>query len=434
MVAIVQHTSNHELRDSTFVAAANEVDGKFVEVTIDAFMDVYFSVEECPTMPDVTQAHHDQFLSVAAISVGDDILYDAFVRVPLFYYSPRLTIKYQAVAMSPFLAPGWVLVNTSQHVDPEASRFFTHSEIKPDMALYRRCHWNEQKICDASAAEQFGEFKLDPDDEPFRWDEKPSDAAFERPTTRARETRGQLTVYLNAIQVLQQRTRVFSFYVRENWCRLLLQARSGITVSSLFDWTKTDHLQRYFWIYTHSSPEQRGYDTTITPLTDCSLTLEGNRKIRMALCLGSDDPIYSVTVNDDKKKSVSFYVSRPFTDNHTVPIGRATRCFVAYDPTNGNVVLLKDTWRVEGHRPEHEIYEMLHRKGVPNIPMVVAAGHVPNHFARCEGPQGKLIHYRIVLNVVGRPLSTFNSTHQMVCIIRDALEGEFWVICFYSIT
>lgn len=333
--------------------------------------------------------------------------------------------------MSPFLKDGWELVNTSMHSDPDTRHLFTRTEVKPDMALYKQTPRTGGKICNAATAEQFGKFKLLPDTEPFRWEG--GKGPFERDTQRAKDTRGQLTTYLNAIQALQQRTRVFSFHIRKEWCRLLVHSRAGTLVTSLFNWTTQDHLQRYFWVYTHSPPKNRGFDTTFEIAK--SLTPAQTYKIQGALKLSNNDPLYTVTVNDEIKGALTFYVSRPFTTMHTYPVGRGTRCFSAYDPTSKKIVLLKDTWCVEEYKPEHEIYKKLHQKGVPNISEVVAAGHVPNHHGKCgstnsESTQRVLVHYRLVLKVHGKPLSKFTSTHQLVSVVRDAFEGEFLVIPF----
>ncbi|KAI9428766.1 hypothetical protein F5148DRAFT_990694, partial [Russula earlei] len=35
-------------------------------------------------------------------------------------------------------------------------------------------------------------------------------------------------------------------------------------------------------------------------------------------------------------------------------------------------------------------------------------------------------HYRLVLNTLGQPLSTFGSTRELCQVIRDAMIGEDW--------
>lgn len=76
-------------------------------------------------------------------------------------------------------------------------------------------------------------------------------------------------------------------------------------------------------------------------------------------------------------------------------------------------------------------YERLHEEQTPNILHVVAAGNVegPLH---CCGGNGlrELIHYRIVLDKLGKPLNQFNSTHELVTAVYDAFNGQCFSIHF----
>jgi len=63
-----------------------------------------------------------------------------------------------------------------------------------------------------------------------------------------------------------------------------------------------------------------------------------------------------------------------------IPVGCCTHVSFTYDKHNGYQVLLKDSWHVllEGIKPEGEIYCLLHKKGVPNIPSYSLADDVGN--------------------------------------------------------
>jgi hypothetical protein len=139
-----------------------------------------------------------------------------------------------------------------------------------------------------------------------------------------------------------------------------------------------------------------------------------------------DENLYKVCVGDRS------FVSTPFTRTHLEPMGRSTRCFVAVDSETYQKCLLKDTWRVNVYHSEGEVYQKLQEHQVPNIPNVLGAGDVPDQ--RCGYPSAgwtiprnatirKHIHYRIVLDIVGRPLTKFESTHALVGYVRDALQG-----------
>ncbi|EIM85653.1 uncharacterized protein STEHIDRAFT_28904, partial [Stereum hirsutum FP-91666 SS1] len=142
---------------------------------------------------------------------------------------------------------------------------------------------------------------------------------------------------------------------------------------------------------------------------------------RTHLFLKVDDPVFKVSVG-----SHVFYISSPFTTTHGYPVGRGTRCYEAYNPVNGKRVLLKDTWRYAEYPPEHEIYEKLRDSGVSNVLRVVAWGDVEGPLQTCgrDGGLRELIHYRIVLDEVGKSLTEFDSTHQFITVIRDALRAH----------
>ncbi|EEB92357.1 hypothetical protein MPER_09147 [Moniliophthora perniciosa FA553] len=148
-------------------------------------------------------------------------------------------------------------------------------------------------------------------------------------------------------------------------------------------------------------------------------------RAHQALNLPDTAPLHKISVTDDVTKATTFYiVAEPFTTPHGLPIGCDTRCFWAYDCQRHKIVLLKDTWRVEGYEKEGGIYRLLHANGVRNIARFLTAGDVPGDYQRC----GKTFehsaldnikcrthyHYRLVLDTLGKPLTQFACTWEMV--------------------
>ena len=103
-------------------------------------------------------------------------------------------------------------------------------------------------------------------------------------------------------------------------------------------------------------------------------------------------------------------------------------------------IYMKDTWRFLSDSPdvevmaEHEIYEILHSHGTPNIPEHVAGGDVDGGRTQtqelvdapwlCVRPRiSPYQHYRLVHRIVGRPLFKFECTRQLVTAVFDALQG-----------
>lgn len=345
----------------------------------------------------------------------ESTLYNPFVCTSSLFCVYDVLIVLQIEHMTPYLKSGWVFVNTSNHADADARSIFGPHEVKPDISLYSPDAMHDPgHPYQAAKMESFGEFKVNPKDEPFS--KAPESDQIEHDSAQARLTRGQLTVYHNAIQATQQRTRVFAFYIRRGLCRLLCHSRSGTQVTPLFDWTTTDDLYTFFWRLSHADRALRGFDTTFELVSDSDVEAPRARKF---LGLRNNVPLFKVRVTD----SDYFYVSQPFTRTHTYPVGRGTRCFVAYDPVNKRRVILKDTWRYGEYLPEHEVYKVLREREVPNILDVVASGDVGGHFQRCGETETlrTLVHYRLVLSEVGKALVNFGSTHEYVTAVRDAL-------------
>ncbi|KAF8522486.1 hypothetical protein BU17DRAFT_29867, partial [Hysterangium stoloniferum] len=114
------------------------------------------------------------------------------------------------------------------------------------------------------------------------------------------------------------------------------------------------------------------------------------------------------------------------------PLGHSTHVFKAYCIETGKLVLLKDTWRVvsASQSPEHIIYEELKKQGVRNICTCKEGCDVLDQVTKTQdssmarhvsSPLRLLRHYRLVLNEIGRSLTDFGNTKEMVTAVRDAI-------------
>jgi hypothetical protein len=118
------------------------------------------------------------------------------------------------------------------------------------------------------------------------------------------------------------------------------------------------------------------------------------------------------------------------------PLGRSTRVFKAYCVETGQLVLLKDTWRVVSptQSPDHIIYEQLKKHEVRNICTCKEGCDIVGQFTKAQDssmakrlspPLRRLQHYRLVLNEIGRSLIDFRNTKEMVTAVRDAIIGTY---------
>ncbi|KAF9061043.1 hypothetical protein BDP27DRAFT_1301405 [Rhodocollybia butyracea] len=323
----------------------------------------------------------------------------------------------QITAMKDYLSPEWVLINTSNHCDASSfsAKYFSLSAIKPDIGLYEASKYNPDSTTNSASVELFGEFKVKKHDDPF----PPAKTLPES----AKDTRGQITLYLNAIQAAQQRTRVFLFFILGDQCRLFCHSRAGTQYTDPFNHTTMPYLHEFLWRLTHSSPADRGHDVTMEPVLPCDPIYEEGIRTLKALhkrFYGEVDVVYRVVVN-----LCTLYVYQPFTTTHLYPVGQGTRCFVAFDHENRRLVLLKDFWRNWKYDSEYETYKALECKGLSHVPHALAGEDIAGCFQQTKVLGIKLVHFRLVLDVVGEPFTKCISTHQFAQIISDALQAHY---------
>ncbi|KAJ7199130.1 hypothetical protein GGX14DRAFT_662117 [Mycena pura] len=390
-------------QQAAYVQAAVNLGNKFISTSAAHFVDFYF-----PTDPDVGPPPKVDNAALFHISQ---------FKVETTMYDPLIA------ALKPAVAKNWSLVNTSAHEDPD-STFIHNTPVKPDIALYGPTPPSNDNICRSCDAELFIELKTDLADDPF---EDTEHGVVPRSAARGRDTRGQVITYLNAIQASQLRTHSFGALIIANHCRLFRLTRSAMEVTQLFDYTTSPLLVQFLWRLSHAAPDVRGLDTTFEKITAEDPGASRARELLEAI----GKPLWTVTIGDH-----SFYVSHSFTHAHHQPVGRGTRCFVAVETESNRICLLKDIWRVDGYHPEGEVYARLKEKKVRNIPNVIVAQDVDGCYHHCgDGPldwsqvEEKAIrchqHYRLVLDVVGRPLVEFGSTHELVKCTLDALQAHF---------
>jgi hypothetical protein len=99
-------------------------------------------------------------------------------------------------------------------------------------------------------------------------------------------------------------------------------------------------------------------------------------------------------LTENKARKILSYETR-------CPFSRATRVILAVDLNKGEFPFLKNSCRVHVHGMEEgKTYRFMQGKNVPRI-------------------------YRMRLDVVGRSLTDFQSSHHFISAIADAMEGKF---------
>ncbi|KAI9061534.1 hypothetical protein FKP32DRAFT_1630835 [Trametes sanguinea] len=247
--------------------------------------------------------------------------------------------------------------------------------------------------------------------------------------------------------------------VFEGCARLLLVDREAAVVSESFDYLSDPvPLATVMYRYVNAAREQHGYDLTATPASQDEHMFFAQVKSqfpRESYLYDTFDtaaapgwPTYKLrihaqwfedledsSVQRDSAYSVrEFLVGRPAYDPAS-GAGKCTLGFAAWDVSRQRSVFIKDYWRTS--RPdaltEYEVYRRFAEgdSAVRNIPTVLGGSDVPGSSdiaSRRPCAQGlppsttSMIHTRLVIKEICRPLGSFRDWHELTSVMRDALE------------
>jgi hypothetical protein len=319
-------------------------------------------------------------------------------------------------------------------------------ELTPDISIYAISDQpQEYGKTDFSKMELFVEFEKAGKSDPFRDPEDPlhpktDGFRFEDDSDDAQLVRGQLASYAAAHVGCQFRVHIFCVLVCGRYARFIRWDRDGAVVTRRFNYIKEPHLLAgFFWRYNHLDRRRQGYDTSVS-----SVTQEDIQEIQdFESRLRKDNPAHRefriLMVPDRGKPQVEkrFVISFPPKYEAGSPFGRATRPMLAFDMETRKIVFLKDYWRIDadGMDKEGEIYALLESNGVPNIAPFGKGNDIRDHttvthtlrdeeWACWSEDMVVLRHYRMSLDIVARPLTSFRSSKGFVSAIADAMEGK----------
>jgi len=308
--------------------------------------------------------------------------------------------------------------------------------IKPDVCVYRA---SDTKVSGINSAlvEFMIEFKWNPSADPFTLPAKNSGNRYPNQSAMALNTLGQITDYVATQLSAQFRTHIYSVLIGRKTATILRWDRAGAVVTEPIDYNESPYLVEFFRRYSCASPAMRGMDQSVS-----EPTLAEETAARGVLNVDKDTKLFKLEIPRANRPSNYFITLGPTASLYTPP-GRGTRVFHAYDIATGAKVLLKDSWRVNLPTIQAEglTYETLNTAKVRNIPTCLASGDIgtdkyhatsTNIFDKGPATSSHFVphrHYRLVLNIIGRPLTKFASSYEMVTAVRDALVGEFQFGC-----
>ncbi|GJE92008.1 hypothetical protein PsYK624_081610 [Phanerochaete sordida] len=278
------------------------------------------------------------------------------------------------------------------------------------------------------------------------------------PTSAGASSRGQVGMYSNTQFGFQHRRHLWQLIIIGPNARLVYYDRSGLISSESFNYTEDpEALVTFFWLLSRMDSEYLGCDSTVRDATveemadyaealdtffaDALCKLPDSYDIR-----SSDSPIYAVQVHDEHSPGSvrEVIIGAPLTTTRAVA-GRGTRVYLAYDPNDKKIRVLKDTWYPvhPAFKPETEIYGLLTNAGVTGIAKVICGGDVlsgglkPQETivqdwatrpqeecpwrAPCADYMRKFRHLRMLMDFV-YPVECLESSYALTKVLADICE------------
>jgi hypothetical protein len=343
-------------------------------------------------------------------------------------------------------------------VNPQYKFVYTGSKpdskcdsLKTDISLYKV---TADTTLDYSTKEQidntnFARMDLFIELKPSKVEDGFHDELLEARSDKGRRTRSQLATYAAAQMATQFRTHLFSVLICGPLARFIRWDRAGAIFTKSFDYVENPRLLAlFFYNYTRLSSEERGFDPTVSVIPDHVhlsenniqhlISLDTNRDLTSRLPKKDDLPLFVLEIPawDEGGQSRKVVVLRPKYSVQS-PFGRATRGMPGVDLESKRHVFVKDYWRpdVEGVEKEGEIYRRLRQHNVRHISTFYCGNDIRSQATitqsygdpQADSPPQALEgfqHYRMALLDVGRPLTMFKSTREMINVIADAMEGK----------
>ena len=290
----------------------------------------------------------------------------------------------------------------------------------------------------------------------------------------------EIAHYVRVVQSRQFRTCVFSLTISGSTARIMRWDSPGVLVTRSFDYkVNPDVLIEFIWRFVNANQDQQGFDSTATAVDSKEHRDSFLRVVRshveLQLALGPETPedkldaevnrhydsgVLTRLAIEDRK----FWVCRPLWVSRAI-VGRCTVAYWGVDCDSKEVVFVKDVWRtnVEGVEMEGDILKRLREKEVGFIPSLVCHGDLTVGGKRPTNVRGQVltpsstetlqtthtdrfadepwvksqhdnqpqlqkvtprIHYRLVTNNAGYPLSSFKGSRELLCVTYDAFTGR----------
>jgi len=271
---------------------------------------------------------------------------------------------------------------------------------------------------DTSAIKFVIEFKVNPSADPFLLDPMPQTKATSAnplmsTTSAGRIPAGQITAYATLVLSSQYCMHTFSVLISKDVARLIRWDCAGAIITAPIYYDRDPQLYDFLICYDNASPQIRGHDTTVL-----KANVDEERCTRRLKELSDAKTLFSMAISSCKLQPPMRYIACGPCAQPDIPAGRWTRMSIVYDVQRDKRVILKDSWRIslEDIMPEGDVYKMLHKGNVPNIPCRSMSGDIGDDDFHCSWTDkfvGKFVqhvlapqliphqHYQLVLDTIG---------------------------------
>ncbi|PIL31170.1 hypothetical protein GSI_05867 [Ganoderma sinense ZZ0214-1] len=272
--------------------------------------------------------------------------------------------------------------------------------------------------------------------------------------------RGQLVEYVIEVFNRQHRLFVFMILFVNDRGRLLRFDRTGVSMTVEFDYTQHPEIIGKFLRRVSGSRAAMGHDPTAAPAdaADEKLFRELHTRYMSQSAVGRGlknaatdgwsvyklsiegrfSPDHSTAVLPTAPMSRQEYlICKPMFGNRSLS-GRGTKTYIGYDLARDQVVVIKDSWRLNSAnvRPEYDTYLLLNEavrqadsSDKFNAPTLLGGGDVVvagvEQQTQTSNPDLLTrIHFRLVLKEICRPLEDFASSSELVRVTLAALNAH----------
>ncbi|KAJ3539452.1 hypothetical protein NMY22_g4727 [Coprinellus aureogranulatus] len=215
----------------------------------------------------------------------------------------------------------------------------------------------------------------------------------------------------NILQEQPNRYFVRSLVLTEKHLRLVHFDRAGAEITPVIDIHRNPNILIRLVAGLSSGDERRlGIDTSIQWAISSGRKVEG-----MLTTNGPTGELKTYPILD-----------RIPTSRHST-FSRGTTCWRVQDPDTFEELVVKDSWRPDDLRPEHQLLELV--KGIPGVVQMVSyqTGRGETRDMRCPSAKGQYrnrVATRVTMKAYGSPIECFTSPHQVLCALRDAIAGH----------